>query len=73
MEPLLMGRSQLRQQQQKERYIDLIDAKKKELVWGQGGYLTQNREQKEKLINEFVAKILAQFHQNLNNQYYLLY
>jgi hypothetical protein len=31
-------------------------------VWeGQGvGYLTQNREQKEKL-NEFVAKILAQF------------
>jgi hypothetical protein len=32
-------------------------------VWeGQGvGYLTQNREQKEKLINEFVAKILAQF------------
>jgi hypothetical protein len=35
--------------QQKERYIDLIDAKKKELVWeGQGvGYLTQNREQKK--------------------------
>jgi hypothetical protein len=30
-------------------YIDLIDAKKKELVWeGQGvGYLTQNREQKK--------------------------
>jgi hypothetical protein len=29
-------------------YIDLIDAKKKKLVWeGQGvGYLTQNREQK---------------------------
>jgi hypothetical protein len=44
-------------------YIDLIDANKKELVWeGQGvGYLTQNREQKEKIINEFVAKILAQF------------
>jgi hypothetical protein len=40
-------------------------------VWeGQGvGYLTQNREQK-KLINEFVAKILAQFHQNLNNHYF---
>ncbi len=44
-------------------YIDLIDAKKKELVWeGEGvGYLTENRDQKESLINEFVAKILAQF------------
>jgi hypothetical protein len=44
-------------------YIDLIDAKKKELVWeGEGvGYLTQNRNEKEKQINEFVAKILAQF------------
>jgi hypothetical protein len=44
---------------------------RKELVWeGQGvGYLTQNREQKRKIINEFVAKILAQF-QNLNNQHY---
>ncbi|MFV5698465.1 DUF4136 domain-containing protein [Flavobacterium sp. ZT3R17] len=44
-------------------YIDLIDAKKKELVWeGEGvGYLTQNRKEKEKQINEFVAKILEQF------------
>lgn len=44
-------------------FIDLIDAKKKELVWqGQGsGYLTQEREKKEERINEFVAKILAQF------------
>ena len=44
-------------------YIDLIDAKKKELVWeGEGvGYLTKNRSQKEALINEFVAKILLQF------------
>lgn len=44
-------------------YIDLIDAKKKELVWeGEGvGYLTENRERKESQINEFVAKILAQF------------
>ena len=44
-------------------YIDLIDAKKRELVWqGQGvGVLTQNREKKEALINEFVAKILAQY------------
>jgi hypothetical protein len=44
-------------------YIDLIDAKKKELVWeGEGvGYLTENRERKESQINEFAAKILAQF------------
>lgn len=44
-------------------FIDLIDAKKKELIWqGEGvGYLTQNRSGKEARINEFVAKILAQF------------
>lgn len=44
-------------------FIDLIDAKKKELIWeGEGvGYLTQNRADKERRINEFVAKILAQF------------
>lgn len=41
-------------------YIDLIDAKKKELVWqGEGeGVLTQNSGDKEKRINEFVTKIL---------------
>ncbi|MFA9188812.1 DUF4136 domain-containing protein [Flavobacterium sp. FBOR7N2.3] len=44
-------------------YIDLIDAKKKELIWqGEGiGTLTENRREKEKQINEFVSKILAQF------------
>ena len=44
-------------------YIDLIDAKKKELVWeGQGvGYLSENYGQKESQINEFVSKILEQF------------
>jgi hypothetical protein len=44
-------------------FIDLIDGKKKELVWqGEGiGYLTENRKDKEKRINEFVAKILEQF------------
>ncbi len=44
-------------------YIDLIDAKKKELVWqGEGvGYLTQNRNEKAGQINAFVAKILAQY------------
>ena len=44
-------------------FIDLIDAKKKELVWqGEGeGYLTKVRSEKEARINEFVSKILAQF------------
>jgi hypothetical protein len=44
-------------------FIDLIDAKKKELIWqGEGvGNLTQNRRDKEERINEFVAKILEQF------------
>jgi Domain of unknown function (DUF4136) len=43
--------------------IDIIDAKKKELIWqGQGeGVLTGNADQKDKLINEFVTKILAQY------------
>lgn len=44
-------------------YIDIIDAKKKELIWeGQGiGTLTENNREKEKQINEFVSKILAQY------------
>ena len=44
-------------------YIDLIDANKKELVWqGVGtGLLTMDRNEKQERINEFVAKILAQF------------
>jgi len=44
-------------------YIDLIDAKKKELIWeGEGiGSLSENRSKKEEQINEFVAKIIAQF------------
>lgn len=44
-------------------FIDLIDAKKKELVWqGEGqGVLTQNSGDKEKRINEFVAQILQQY------------
>lgn len=44
-------------------YIDLIDAKKKELIWqGKGsGYLVQEQAKKEARIQEFVSKILAQF------------
>jgi hypothetical protein len=57
------GRSYVSTSVEGTLYIDLIDAKKKELVWeGEGvGYLTENRDKKESLINEFVAKILAQF------------
>jgi len=44
-------------------YIDLVDAKKKELVWqGEGvGVLTQNSKKKEERIQEFVQKILATY------------
>lgn len=44
-------------------FIDLIDAKKKELIWqGEGsGVLTQNTGDKEKRIREFVAEILEQY------------
>ncbi|WP_242082334.1 DUF4136 domain-containing protein [Aestuariivivens sediminis] len=44
-------------------YIDLIDAKKKELVWqGMGtGYLSKNVEKKEERIKEFVNNILSKY------------
>lgn len=44
-------------------YIDMIDNKKKEMVWqGVGtGVLTNDRKEKQKLINEFVTKIIAEF------------
>jgi Domain of unknown function (DUF4136) len=44
-------------------FIDLIDAKTKELVWqGEGnGYLTKDTEKKDFRIKEFVDKILAQY------------
>lgn len=44
-------------------YIDIIDAKKKELVWqGEGsGVLTQNSKKKDERVREFVKKILAQY------------
>jgi hypothetical protein len=43
--------------------IDIIDARKKELIWqGQGeGVLTKNTLKKDENINEFVSKILAQY------------
>ena len=44
-------------------YVDLIDAKKKELVWqGMGtGYLSQNMEKKEERIKEFVSMIMEKY------------
>ena len=44
-------------------FIDLIDAKKKELVWqGEGeGNLTKDTNKKDENIKEFVTKILAQY------------
>lgn len=44
-------------------YIDLIDAKKKELVWqGEGtGTLSKDRERKDEIVNNMVTKILAQY------------
>ncbi len=44
-------------------YIDLIDAKKKELVWqGKGsGYLTRNVDRKDERIREFVTEILKKY------------
>lgn len=43
--------------------IDIIDAKKKELIWqGQGeGVLTKNVDKKDEKIKEFVSKILEQY------------
>lgn len=43
--------------------IDIIDARKKELVWqGMGeGVLTNDAEKKDEKIKEFVAKILEQY------------
>ena len=57
------GRTYISSSTEGTLYIDLIDAKKKELVWeGEGvGYLTEQHSKKESQINEFVAKILAQF------------
>jgi hypothetical protein len=47
-------------------FIDIIDAKTKELIWqGEGsGYLSKNTGKKEARIKEFVSKILAQYPPN---------
>ena len=47
-------------------YIDIIDAKKKELIWqGEGqGNLTKDTNKKDEKIKEFVSKILEQYPPN---------
>ena len=45
-------------------FIDLIDAKKKEMIWqgsGTGYLVTKNVEKKEARIKEFVSQMLTQF------------
>ena len=44
-------------------FIDLIDAKKKEMIWqGEGvGTLTKNVAKKDEKVAEFVSKIIAQY------------
>lgn len=45
-------------------YIDLIDTKKKELIWqgsGTGNLETRNMEKKEARIKDFVSEMLMQF------------
>jgi hypothetical protein len=58
---LTYGRSQLRSTTEGTLYIDLIDAKKKRTSVGRSRCRVSNSNQTKKLINEFVAKILAQF------------
>ncbi|MCB0463072.1 MAG: DUF4136 domain-containing protein [Flavobacteriaceae bacterium] len=50
-------------------YIDLIDANKKELVWqGIGrGYISQDMNQKEERIKEFVMKIMEKYPPGMEN------
>jgi hypothetical protein len=47
--------------------------RKRASLEGEGVTLTKTERKKESLINEFVAKILAQFHQNRNTKIYFLY
>lgn len=44
-------------------FIDIIDAKNKEMIWqGEGtGDLTKRADKKDERVNEFVSKILAQY------------
>lgn len=52
-------------------FIDLLDAKKKELVWqgiGTGGLRISNVERKETRIKEFVTKIMMKYPPEINSK-----
>lgn len=61
--PYWGGRTSVTSSTEGTLFIDLIDAKKKELVWqGEGtGDLTKDPEKKDAKTKEFVDKILAQY------------
>jgi hypothetical protein len=61
-----IGYSNVRTTPEGTLFIDLIDAKSKELIWqGEGtGYLTKDTDKKDARIKEFVDKILAQYPPN---------
>lgn len=61
--PYWGGRTSVTTSTEGTLFIDLIDAKKKELVWqGEGtGELTKNAEKKDENVREFVSKILGQY------------
>lgn len=58
-----MGYSNVTTSQEGSLFIDIIDAKTKELVWqGEGtGSLSKNTDKKDARIKEFVSKILEQY------------
>lgn len=52
-------------------FIDLLDAKRKELVWqgiGSGALRMRNVEKKEQRVKEFVAEIMAKYPQGGNKK-----
>jgi hypothetical protein len=57
------GRTSINRYSEGTLTIDIIEAKKKELIWqGQGeGVLTKNTDKKDEKIKEFVTKILEQY------------
>lgn len=61
--PMMWGNNYVNRYIEGTLFIDIVDAKKKELVWqGVGeGTLTQNTERKDARIKEFVTKIFIQY------------
>ena len=69
--PMMMGANQVNVSTSTNGtlFIDLIDAKNKELVW-QGvreGYLTTRIDKKEERIKKFTSSILTKYPPEVNN------